>query len=64
MPTYFEMFALGATLFSSFDDQKEERRTTMKNDTWKAAAVATMGDAWLIQIAVNLGYEKMISSTV
>lgn len=36
----------------------------MKNDTWKAAAVATMGDAWLIQIAVNLGYEKMISSTV
>ena len=53
MPTYFEMFALGVTLFSSLDGQKEERRTTMKNDTWTATAVATMGDAWLIQIVVK-----------
>ena len=46
VPTYFEMFALGATLFSVLNDQKEERRPKMKNDTWKATAVATVGDAW------------------
>ena len=47
MPTYFEMFALRATLFSTFnDDQKEERRIIMKNDTLMAATVATLGDAW------------------
>ena len=64
MPTYFELFALGATLFSSLDGQKEERRNTMKNDTWKAAAVAAMGDAWSIQIVVKTDYEIMISTTV
>ena len=47
------MFALGATLFSIFHDQKEERRTNMKNDTWTATAMATIGDAWSIQIAVK-----------
>lgn len=50
MPTYFEMFALEATLFSSLDSdgQKEERGIAMTNDTWTAAMVATMGDAWII----------------
>lgn len=43
MPTYFEMFALGATLFSLKGDQKKERSMKMKNDTCKAAVMATLG---------------------
>jgi len=62
VPTYFEMFALGATLFSVLIDQKKERRPKMKNDTWKATAVATVGDAWKIQIAVKDLDEIMIST--
>ena len=63
LPTYFEMFALGVTLFSSFDVQKKEGRNTMKNDTWKASIVATVGDAWLIQIVVKTDCEIMIGAT-
>ena len=36
----------------------------MKNDTWKAAVVATVGDAWLLQIVVKTDYEIMISATI
>lgn len=35
----------------------------MKNDTWKATAVATLGDAWSIQIAVKTDGEIMIYVT-
>ena len=36
----------------------------MKNDTWKATAVAALGDAWSIQIVVKTGCEIMINATV
>lgn len=57
------MFALGATLFSVLIDQKEERRPKMKNDTWKATAVATVGDAWKKPDSSKNLDEIMISTT-
>lgn len=52
MPTYFELFALGATLFSFKDnqnnnDQKEERSITMKKVNWNAIGVVVLGEAGL-----------------
>jgi hypothetical protein len=52
MPTYFELFSLGATLFSFKDnqnnnDQKKERSITMKKVNWNAIGVVVLGEAGL-----------------
>lgn len=52
MPTYFELFSLGATLFSFKDNQnnndpKKERSITMKKVNWNAIGVVVLGEAGL-----------------
>lgn len=50
MPTYFELFALGATLFSFKDNQnnnvqKKGRSMKKKNEIWNAVGVVILGEA-------------------
>jgi hypothetical protein len=54
MPTYFELFSLGVTLFSfknnqNNNDQKEEKSMDMKNETWNAVGVVVLSDAGLFR---------------
>lgn len=52
MPTYFELYALGATLLSFKDnqnnnDKKKKRSMKMKNVIWNAVGVVVLGEAGL-----------------
>lgn len=44
MPSYFEMFALGATLFSYTNDQKGKGDDAMNSVNWTAGVVVALGD--------------------